>query len=112
MPLTIKSKLTPAGDQPKAIAETVRAFQEGKKYHTLVGATGTGKTYTMACVLQQLNRSSLIIAPNKTLAAQLYSELKSLFADNQVGFFISYYDYYQPEAYLPSSDTYLSLIHI
>ncbi len=108
MPLTVESKFQPAGDQPKAIREIVKSFQDGEKYHTLIGATGTGKTFTMACVLEKLNRSSLIIAPNKTLAAQLYSELKSLFAHRQVGFFISYYDYYQPEAYLPSSDTYIA----
>lgn len=104
----IQSPFQPAGDQPQAIESTVQAFKEGDKHHTLLGVTGSGKTFTMANVIAKLNRSALVIAPNKTLAAQLYLELKGLFPKNSVGFFISYYDYYQPEAYVPSTDTYIA----
>src|SRR5476651_2288655 len=104
----IQSLFQPSGDQPQAIKNIVTAFQRGDKHHTLLGVTGSGKTFTMANVIAELNRSALIIAPNKTLAAQLYIELKNLFPNNAVGFFISYYDYYQPEAYVPSTDTYIA----
>ncbi len=104
----IQSLFQPSGDQPQAIKNIVSAFQRGDKHHTLLGVTGSGKTFTMAHVIAELNRSALIIAPNKTLAAQLYMELKNLFPNNAVGFFISYYDYYQPEAYVPSTDTYIA----
>lgn len=97
-----------SGDQPKAIKEIVTSFKNNAKHHILLGVTGSGKTFSVANVISQLNTSSLVIAPNKTLAAQLYTELKTLFPDNAVGYFISYYDYYQPEAYLPSTDTYIS----
>lgn len=104
----IHSQFQPSGDQPQAIQSIVSAFKNGDKHHTLLGVTGSGKTFTMAHVIAELNRSALIIAPNKTLAAQLYMELKSFFPNNSVGFFISYYDYYQPEAYVPSTDTYIA----
>ena len=104
----LKSSFSLAGDQPKACEEIVTSFKKGKRNHVLLGVTGSGKTFTMANVIARLNVSSLIIAPNKTLAAQLYTELKNLFPQNAVGYFISYYDYYQPEAYIPSTDTYIS----
>lgn len=103
----LKSPYTPQGDQPKAITELVEGLQQGKRHQTLLGATGTGKTYTMANVIAQVNRPTLVIAHNKTLAAQLCSEFKEFFPDNAVSYFVSYYDYYQPEAYIPSSDTYI-----
>ena len=102
------SEYSPTGDQPQAIAELVAGFKEGNQCETLLGVTGSGKTFTMANVIQQLNKPTLIIAHNKTLAAQLYSEFKEFFPDNAVEFFISYYDYFQPEAYVPSSDTYIA----
>ena len=98
----------PTGDQPQAIAELVKGFQEGNQAETLLGVTGSGKTFTMANVIQQLNKPTLIIAHNKTLAAQLYGEFKEFFPENAVEYFVSYYDYYQPEAYVPSSDTYIA----
>ena len=98
----------PTGDQPQAIAELVKGFQEGNQAETLLGVTGSGKTFTMANVIQQLNKPTLIIAHNKTLAAQLYGEMKEFFPENAVEYFVSYYDYYQPEAYVPSSDTYIA----
>ncbi len=101
------SQYQPTGDQPQAIEELVRGFQEGNQFQTLLGVTGSGKTFTMANVIQQLNKPTLVIAHNKTLAAQLYSEFKEFFPSNAVEFFISYYDYYQPEAYVPSTDTYI-----
>ena len=101
------SQYQPTGDQPQAIEEVVRGFQEGNQFQTLLGVTGSGKTFTMANVIQQLNKPTLVIAHNKTLAAQLYSEFKEFFPSNAVEFFISYYDYYQPEAYVPSTDTYI-----
>ena len=102
------SEYKPTGDQPQAIAELVRGFKEGNQCQTLLGVTGSGKTFTMANVIQQLNKPTLIIAHNKTLAAQLYGEFKEFFPNNAVEYFVSYYDYYQPEAYVPSSDTYIS----
>ena len=102
------SEYKPTGDQPQAIADLVKGFQEGNQCQTLLGVTGSGKTFTMANVIQQLNKPTLIIAHNKTLAAQLYSEFKEFFPSNAVEYFVSYYDYYQPEAYVPSSDTYIA----
>lgn len=105
--LTIESKFEPAGDQPNAIEKLVTGLTDGLFYQTLLGVTGSGKTYTIAHVIEKLQRPAIIIAPNKTLAAQLYSEMKSFFPKNAVAYFVSYYDYYQPEAYVPSSDTYI-----
>ena len=102
------SQYAPTGDQPQAIEELVKGFQEGNQFQTLLGVTGSGKTFTMANVIQQLNKPTLIIAHNKTLAAQLYGEFKEFFPNNAVEYFVSYYDYYQPEAYVPSSDTYIA----
>ena len=101
------SEFKPTGDQPQAIEELVKGFKEGNQFQTLLGVTGSGKTFTMANVMQQLNKPTLIIAHNKTLAAQLYSEFKEFFPENAVEYFVSYYDYYQPEAYVPSTDTYI-----
>ena len=101
------SKYTPSGDQPKAIHELVKNIEEGKKEQVLLGATGTGKTFTIANVIKEVNKPTLVLAHNKTLAGQLYSELKELFPNNHVEYFVYYYDYYQPEAYVPSSDTYI-----
>ncbi len=101
------SEYKPTGDQPRAIAELVEGFKEGNQFQTLLGVTGSGKTFTMANVIEQLNKPTLIIAHNKTLAAQLYSEFKEFFPENAVEYFVSYYDYYQPEAYVPSTDTYI-----
>ena len=98
----------PTGDQPQAIEALVKGFQEGNQFQTLLGVTGSGKTFTMANVIQQLNKPTLVIAHNKTLAAQLYSEFKEFFPENAVEYFVSYYDYYQPEAYVPSTDTYIA----
>jgi excinuclease ABC subunit B len=105
--LLIESKFEPAGDQPQAITEIVAGLNNGLVRQTLLGVTGSGKTFTMAHVIQQVQRPVIILAPNKTLAAQLYSEMKSFFPKNAVAYFVSYYDYYQPEAYVPSSDTYI-----
>ena len=102
------SEYAPTGDQPHAIADLVKGFREGNQCETLLGVTGSGKTFTMANVIQQLNKPTLIIAHNKTLAAQLYGEFKEFFPNNAVEYFVSYYDYYQPEAYVPSSDTYIA----
>lgn len=102
------SEYKPTGDQPQAIADLVKGFKEGNQCETLLGVTGSGKTFTMANVIQQLNKPTLIIAHNKTLAAQLYGEFKEFFPKNSVEYFVSYYDYYQPEAYVPSSDTYIA----
>ena len=102
------SEYAPTGDQPQAIADLVKGFKEGNQCETLLGVTGSGKTFTMANVIQQLNKPTLIIAHNKTLAAQLYGEFKEFFPNNAVEYFVSYYDYYQPEAYVPSSDTYIA----
>ena len=102
------SQYNPTGDQPQAIKELVEGFKEGNQCQTLLGVTGSGKTFTMANVIQQMNKPTLIIAHNKTLAAQLYGEFKEFFPNNAVEYFVSYYDYYQPEAYVPSSDTYIA----
>lgn len=101
------SEYQPTGDQPEAIEQLVQGFQEGNQFQTLLGVTGSGKTFTMANVIQKLNKPTLILAHNKTLAAQLYSEFKAFFPHNAVEYFVSYYDYYQPEAYVPSTDTYI-----
>jgi excinuclease ABC subunit B len=101
------SKYSPQGDQPRAIGELMDGIHQGKRHQTLLGATGTGKTFTMSNVIQQVNKPTLIIAHNKTLAGQLYSEFKEYFPNNAVEYFVSYYDYYQPEAYIPQSDTYI-----
>lgn len=103
----LKAPYKPTGDQPQAIEELVNGFKEGKQFQTLLGVTGSGKTFTMANVIEQLNKPTLIIAHNKTLAAQLYGEFKEFFPNNAVEYFVSYYDYYQPEAYVPSTDTYI-----
>jgi len=97
----------PRGDQPQAIAELVEGIADGQRHQTLLGVTGSGKTYTMACIIERTQKPTLIMAPNKTLAAQLYGEFKQFFPDNAVEYFVSYYDYYQPEAYVPTSDTYI-----
>jgi excinuclease ABC subunit B len=98
----------PAGDQPRAIAALSRGFQEGGRYQTLLGVTGSGKTVTLAHVIAGLGRPALVLSHNKTLAAQLYGEFKSFFPRSAVEYFISYYDYYQPEAYVPATDTYIA----
>lgn len=103
----LESQFSPAGDQPKAIEVLVDGINSGEKFQTLLGVTGSGKTFTLANVIKQTKRPSLIMAPNKTLAAQLYSEMKEFFPNNAVEYFVSYYDYYQPEAYVPASDTYI-----
>lgn len=101
------SKYKPAGDQPQAIEKLVKGIKKGNRYQTLLGVTGSGKTFTMANVIASFNKPILVIAPNKTLAAQLYREYKNFFPENSVNYFVSYYDYYQPEAYMPNSDTYI-----
>lgn len=103
----LHSKYKPTGDQPHAIEELVKGFEEGNQFQTLLGVTGSGKTFTMANVIQALNKPTLIISHNKTLAAQLYGEMKEFFPENAVEYFVSYYDYYQPESYIPSTDTYI-----
>ena len=104
----LHSEYKPTGDQPQAIRELVDGFREGNQFQTLLGVTGSGKTFTMANIIQALNRPTLIISHNKTLAGQLYGEMKEFFPENAVEYFVSYYDYYQPEAYIPSSDTYIA----
>ena len=96
-----------AGDQPTAIAQLCEGLEDGLTFQTLLGVTGSGKTYTMANVIEKIQKPTLVLAPNKTLAAQLYGEFKEFFPNNAVEYFVSYYDYYQPEAYVPSSDTYI-----
>ena len=103
----LHSEYEPTGDQPQAIRELVEGFRDGNQFQTLLGATGSGKTFTMANVIRELKKPTLIIAHNKTLAAQLYGEFKEYFPENAVEYFVSYYDYYQPEAYVPSTDTYI-----
>src|SRR5258708_11421812 len=103
----LQSDYAPAGDQPTAIKELTEAALDGEKSQVLLGVTGSGKTFTMAKVIETLQRPALVIAPNKILAAQLYGEFKSFFPDNAVEYFVSYYDYYQPEAYVPRTDTYI-----
>src|SRR5579883_2958263 len=107
MDFQISSEYSPSGDQPQAIAQLTEGLKRGDKYQTLLGITGSGKTFTISHVIQNLGRPTLIMSHNKTLAAQLYAEFKRFFPKNAVEFFISYYDYYQPEAYIPSSDTYI-----
>ncbi len=107
MSFNLVSKYTPNGDQPTAIKQLVEGIKSGKKEQVLLGATGTGKTFTIANVIKEVDKPTLVLAHNKTLAGQLYSELKELFPDNRVEYFVSYYDYYQPEAYVPSTDTYI-----
>ena len=110
------STYTPAGDQPKAIESLVHGIEEGARHQTLLGVTGSGKTFTVANVIQKVQKPTLVIAHNKTLAAQLAAEYREFFPENEVHYFVSYYDYYQPEAYVPTSDTYIekeaSLLHI
>ena len=105
--LRVTSAYEPAGDQPQAIEELVRGVKTGERNQVLLGVTGSGKTFTIAKVIEQAQRPTLVLAPNKTLAAQLYTEMKSFFPDNAVEYFVSYYDYYQPEAYIPRTDTYI-----
>src|SRR6056297_4121424 len=107
VPFQLVSDYAPAGDQPEAIQQLVGGLQAGLAGQTLLGVTGSGKTYTIANVIQQLQRPTLVLAHNKTLAAQLYGEFREYFPGNAVEYFVSYYDYYQPEAYVPSSDTYI-----
>ena len=104
-PFHLYQPYPPAGDQPGAIEGLIQGVQDGLMYQTLLGVTGSGKTYTMANVIAQLGRPALVLAPNKTLAAQLYGEMKGFFPDNAVEYFVSYYDYYQTEAYVPRTDT-------
>lgn len=106
-PYRLHQPFRPAGDQPEAIRLLVAGLADGLSYQTLLGVTGSGKTYTMANVIAQTGRPALVLAPNKTLAAQLYSEFKEFFPENAVEYFVSYYDYYQPEAYVPSRDLYI-----
>ncbi len=106
-PFKLASNFDPAGDQPNAIRELTAGLNQGERDQVLLGVTGSGKTFTVAHVIQELQRPSLVLAPNKTLAAQLYAEMRSFFPDNAVEYFVSYYDYYQPEAYVPRTDTYV-----
>src|SRR5213595_297289 len=105
--LEVVSEFAPAGDQPKAIAELAQGVTRGDRYQTLLGITGSGKSATVAWTVEQVQKPTLVIAPNKSLAAQLANEFREFFPGNRVEYFVSYYDYYQPEAYLPSSDTYI-----
>ena len=107
-PFRIFSNFKPSGDQPSAIKSLVKGVESNQKHQTLLGVTGSGKTYTMAKIIEKTNKTTLIMAPNKTLAAQLYTEMKEFFPSNSVEYFVSYYDYYQPEAYVPVSDTYIA----
>src|ERR1700683_2946889 len=106
-PVQLSSEFQPAGDQPQAIDELCEGLARGEKDQVLLGVTGSGKTFTIAHVIQRLQRPAIVLAPNKTLAAQLYGEMRSFFPENAVEYFVSYYDYYQPEAYVPRSDTYV-----
>ncbi|MBQ1721940.1 MAG: DEAD/DEAH box helicase family protein, partial [Lachnospiraceae bacterium] len=108
MEFKLHAPYEPTGDQPEAIRQLVEGFKEGNQFETLLGVTGSGKTFTMANVIAQLNKPTLIISHNKTLAGQLYSEMKEYFPENAVEYFVSYYDYYQPEAYVPQTDTYIA----
>ena len=107
LPFKLVSQFQPTGDQPAAIEKLVKGVTGGQKHQTLLGATGTGKTFTMANIIQQVQRPTLVLAHNKTLAAQLCSEFQNFFPENAVSYFVSYYDYYQPEAYVPHTDTYI-----
>src|SRR5687767_14519867 len=106
-PFRLHQSFAPAGDQPQAIEKLTEGIRDGLSFQTLLGVTGSGKTYTMAHVIARIGRPALVIAPNKTLAAQLYSEFREFFPENAVEYFVSYYDYYQPEAYVPSRDLYI-----
>ena len=106
-PFRLASDYQPAGDQPEAIAALIENLESGLRYQTLLGVTGSGKTFTIANVIQHVQRPTIVLAHNKTLAAQLYGEFREFFPDNAVEYFVSYYDYYQPEAYVPSSDTFI-----
>src|SRR5678816_1513070 len=103
----LDSRFKPAGDQPEAIRQMVEGLEAGLSHQTLLGVTGSGKTFSIANVIAQVQRPTMVLAPNKTLAAQLYGEFKSFFPNNAVEYFVSYYDYYQPEAYVPRTDTYI-----
>ncbi len=103
----VEAPFQPTGDQPEAIAQLTEGIRNGHKAQTLLGVTGSGKTYTVAKIVEQVQKPTLVLAPNKTLAAQLYSEYKEFFPNNAVEYFVSYYDYYQPEAYIPRTDTYV-----
>src|SRR5258705_3744766 len=107
MPFKLSSKFKPRGDQQQAIDQLVRSLQAGNRHQTLLGVTGSGKTFTMANVIAALDRPTLVISHNKTLAAQLYAEFRGYFPENAVGYFVSYYDYYQPEAFVPQTNTYI-----
>ena len=106
-PFRLNNAFAPAGDQPEAIEKLVEGLGDGLAYQTLLGVTGSGKTYTMANVIARIGRPALVLAPNKTLAAQLYAEFREFFPENAIEYFVSYYDYYQPEAYVPSRDLYI-----
>src|SRR5713101_5863892 len=106
-PYKLHQPFEPSGDQPEAITQLVAGIKDGLVYQTLLGVTGSGKTYTMAHVIARLGRPAIVMAPNKTLAAQLYSEFREFFPERAVEYFVSYYDYYQPEAYVPSKDLYI-----
>ena len=107
MDFKLHTRYQPTGDQPTAIKKLVESIEKGNKHQTLLGVTGSGKTFTMANVIEKTQKPTLVVAHNKTLAAQLYQELRDYFPENAVSYFVSYYDYYQPEAYIPSSDTYI-----
>src|SRR6266481_6891884 len=107
MPFQLESKYKPRGDQGQAIAKLIRSLEAGNRHQTLLGVTGSGKTFTIANVIREIERPTLVISHNKTLAAQLYSEFKQFFPRSAVEYFVSYFDYYQPEAYIPQSDTYI-----
>ena len=107
MPFTLQAPYTPAGDQPSAIDQLTQGVLENEQYQTLLGVTGSGKTFTIANVVQEINRPTIVMVHNKTLAAQLYGEMKEFFPHNSVQYFVSYYDYYQPEAYVAASDTFI-----
>ena len=107
MDFKLQSEFHPTGDQPEAIRQLSEGILGNEKYQTLLGVTGSGKTFTMAKVIENVQKPTLIMAPNKTLAAQLYGEMKNLFPENAVEYFVSYYDYYTPEAYVPRTDTYI-----
>ena len=107
MQFQLQSSYKPAGDQPEAIYNLTQGILQGEKHQTLLGVTGSGKTYTIANVIQNVQRPTLVLTHNKTLVAQLYGEFKQFFPENAVGYFVSYYDYYQPEAYMPVSDVYI-----
>ncbi|SVC21716.1 uncharacterized protein METZ01_LOCUS274570, partial [marine metagenome] len=106
-PFKVNAQFSPAGDQPEAIRQLKKGILSGSQHQTLLGVTGSGKTYTLAKAIEEVQKPTLVLAHNKTLAAQLYGEFKDFFPNNAVGYFVSYYDYYQPEAYLPKTDTFI-----